>query len=137
MKKVKSIWVIAVALLAVLGLNVPGQAAEIVYEEDIVQNIVPKDTLVRAVDNVVVLMDASSSMADKMSKYNKTGYEMEKAALSQGNGRLPDLGFNVGFYLFSPSWKEIHPVQKFDRAKISESMKSCRPNHPGGRAGAD
>ncbi len=44
MEKVKSIWVIAVALLAVLGLNVPGQAAEIVYEEDIVQNIVPKDT---------------------------------------------------------------------------------------------
>ncbi len=122
MKKVKSIWVMALVLMAVLGLNVPGYTAEIVYEEDIVQNIVPKDTLVRTADNVIVMMDASASMNDTMSKYKKTGYEMEKAALSQGTGRLPDLGYNVGFYLFSPSWKEIHPVQKFDRAKIAAAM---------------
>jgi OmpA-OmpF porin, OOP family len=123
MKKVKSIWVMALVSLAVLALNVPGHTAEIIYEEDIVQNIVNKDVLVRVVDNVIVLMDASSSMADMMSKYNKTGYEMEKTALSQGSNRLPDLGYTVGFYLFSPSWQEIYPMQKFDRAKIAEAMK--------------
>ena len=132
MKKVNLSWLVVLVLLAVLGLYVPGNTAEIIYEDDIVQNIVSKDVLVRAVDNVIVLMDASSSMADKMSKYNKTGYEMEKAALSQGNGRLPDLGYNFGCYLFSPSWKEIYPMQKFDRAKISEAMKKL-PAEASGR----
>jgi hypothetical protein len=57
---------------------------------------------------------------------------MEKQALAAGNMRLPDLGYNIGVYTFSPSWKEIYPMQKFDRAKLAEAMKQM-PAKPSGR----
>ena len=55
-------------------------------------------------------------------KYKKTRYEMAKQALAGANMRLPDLGYNIGIYLLAPSWKAIYPVQKFDRAKITEAL---------------
>jgi OmpA-OmpF porin, OOP family len=131
MKKVKFSWVVALVSLACLGLSAAGNAAEIIYQEDIMQNVVTKDVLVRTADNVIVLMDASSSMGTAHRKYKKTNYEMEKEALAAGYSRLPDLGYNVGVYTFSPSWKEIYPVQKFDAAKVSEAMKQL-PAKPSG-----
>ena len=122
MKRVKLSWVVGLVSLAVLGLNMPGNAAEIIYQDDIIQNVVTKDVLVRTADNVIVLVDASSSMDTAHRKYKKTNYEMEKEALSAGISRLPDLGYNVGVYAFSPAWKEIYPVQKFDAAKLSAAM---------------
>jgi OmpA-OmpF porin, OOP family len=123
MKIIKPSRMAALVALAVLGFNPTGNAAEIIYQDDIVQNVVTKDVLVRTADNVIVLVDASSSMGAAHRKYKKTNYEMEKEALAAGYSRLPDLGYNVGIYNFSPSWKEIYPVQKFDAAKISEAMK--------------
>ncbi|MCK7471247.1 MAG: VWA domain-containing protein [Desulfomicrobium escambiense] len=120
------------AALAILGLGQRGNAAEIIYQEDIIQNVVTKDVLVRTADNVIVLVDASSSMGFAHRKYKKTNYEMEKEALAAGYSRLPDLGYNVGIYNFSPAWKEIYPVQKFDAAKVSEAMKQL-PAKPSGR----
>jgi len=122
MKRVKLSWVVALISLACLGLSTTGNAAEIIYQEDVVQNVVTKDVLVRTADNVIVLVDASSSMDFTHRKYKKTNYVMEKEALSAGISRLPDLGYNVGVFAFSPEWKEIFPVQKFDAAKLSAAM---------------
>jgi OmpA-OmpF porin, OOP family len=123
MKKEKLSWIVALVSLACLGLSATGNAAEIIYQDDIIQNVVTKDVLVRTADNVIVLVDASSSMDTAHRKYKKTNYQMEKEALAAGVSRLPDLGYNVGVYNFSPAWKEIYPVQKFDAAKLSEAMK--------------
>ena len=86
-----------------------GNAAEIIYQDDIVQNVVTKDVLVRTADNIIVLMDASNSMAFDNRKYKKSNYVLEKDALATGSSRLPDLGYNVGIYTHSPSWQEIYP----------------------------
>jgi OmpA-OmpF porin, OOP family len=122
MRIVKSSLMVAGVVLAILGINSLGSAAEIIYQDDISQNVVTKDVLVRTADNVIVLVDASSSMEAAHRKYKKTNYQMEKEALAAGFARLPDLGYNVGVYTFSPSWKEIYPVQKFDAAKLSAAM---------------
>ena len=132
MKGMKPSWVLALVSLAVLVLNAPVNAAEIIYQEDIIQNVVTKDVLVRTADNVIILVDASSSMDFSHRKFKKTNYELEKEALAAGNSRLPDLGYNVGVYNFSPTWKEIYPVQKFDAAKVAEAMKQL-PAKPSGR----
>ena len=132
MKRMKLSWVLALVSLAVLGLNAPVNAAEIIYQDDIVTNVVTKDVLVRTADNVIILVDASSSMDFSHRKFKKTNYELEKEALAAGNSRLPDLGYNVGIYNFSPAWKEIYPVQKFDAAKVAEAMKQL-PAKPSGR----
>jgi OOP family OmpA-OmpF porin len=133
MKRVKLSWVVALVSLACLGLNAPVNAAEIIYQDDIVTNVVTKDVLVRTADNVIVLVDAGSSMGAIHPIYKKTSYEMEKQAIASANMRLPDLGYNIGIYLFTPSWKEIYPVQKFDRAKISEALEQL-PAKASGRA---
>ena len=122
MKTTKSILIGVAVTLAVLGFIPTGNAAEIIYQEDIAQNVVTKDVLVRTADNVIVLVDASSSMDFQHRKYKKPNYQMEKEALQAGFTRLPDLGYNVGVYTHSPSWKEIYPVQKFDAAKLSAAM---------------
>ena len=138
MKRLKLSWVVALFSLACLGLTATGNAAEIIYQDDIVTNVVTRDVLVRTGDNVIILVDASSSMEFSHRKHNKANYELEKAALAAGNSRMPDIGYNVGIYNFSPSWKEIYPVQKFDAAKISEAMKQLpakpsREDAAGGR----
>ena len=132
MNKGKLGWLGAMFFLVILGLIAPVNAAEIIYQEDIIQNVVTKDVLVRTADNVIVLVDASSSMAFSHRKYKKTNYDLEKEALNAGYSRLPDLGYNVGIYNFSPSWKEIYPVQKFDAAKVSAAMQQL-PAKPSGR----
>jgi effector-binding domain-containing protein len=40
MKRVRLSWIVALAWLAVLGLTVTGNAAEIIYQDDITQNLV-------------------------------------------------------------------------------------------------
>jgi OOP family OmpA-OmpF porin len=132
MKRVRLSWVVAIISIAVLGFNATGNAAEIIYQDDIIQNVVTKDVLVRTADNVIILVDASNSMGFAHRKFKKTNYELEKEALAAGNSRLPDLGYNVGVYNFSPSWIAIYPVQKFDRAKVAEAMKQL-PVKPSGR----
>ena len=54
--------------------------------------------------------------------YKKPYYELEQAALTTGFGRLPDLGYNVGVYKFTP-WEVLYPMQKFDRAGVSAALK--------------
>ena len=122
MKTTKSILTAVAVTLTVFGFIPTGNAAEIIYQEDIAQNVVTKDVLVRTADNVIVLVDASSSMETTHRKYKKTNYQMEREALQAGFTRLPDLGYNVGVYTHSPSWKEIYPVQKYDAAKLSAAM---------------
>ena len=79
MKWVKLTWLVALVSLVVMGLNVPGNAAEIIYQDDIVTNVVTKDVLVRTADNVIVLIDASGSMDNTSSKYKKTYLRNGKA----------------------------------------------------------
>jgi len=132
MKRVKLSWLVMFVSLAVLAMAVTGNAAEIIYQDDIVQNVVTKDVLARTADNVIVLVDASSSMATTHRKYKKANYDLEKEALNAGTSRFPDIGYNIGVYNFSPSWKEIYAVQPFDRAKLSAAMQQL-PAKPSGR----
>ncbi|MEE4604462.1 MAG: hypothetical protein V2J65_24485, partial [Desulfobacteraceae bacterium] len=54
---------LALAILTSLLFTAGGivQAGEIIYADDIKQNVVTKEVLVRAADNVIVLVDSSSS----------------------------------------------------------------------------
>jgi OOP family OmpA-OmpF porin len=97
------------------------QAGEIIYDEDIRENVIQKEVLVRTADNVIVLVDTSSSMSADNKTYKKPYYQLEREALSSGFMRLPDLGYNVGVYRFTP-WEPIYPVQKFDRDAVLAAL---------------
>jgi len=91
---------LTLVMLVILVFTVGGgvQAGEIIYVDDIRENIITKEVLVRTGDNVIVLVDTSSSMAATNKTYKKPYYELELDALTTGFGRLPDLGYNVGIY---------------------------------------
>ena len=106
-------------MLVILVFTVGGgvQAGEIIYVDDIREDVISKEVLVRTADNVIVLVDTSSSLAAINKTYKKPYYELEIAALTTGFGRLPDLGYNVGVYQFTP-WEVLYPMQKFDAARV-------------------
>jgi len=120
-------------VLAILFFTVGSavQAGEIVYADDISQNVVNKEVLVKTADNVIVLVDSSSSMSALNKTYKKPYYDLEKAALTAGFTRLPDLGYNVGVYRFTP-WEALYPMQKFDRAAAVASLEKL-PAEPSGK----
>ena len=107
------------------------QAGEIIYTDDIRENVVDKEVLVKTADNVIVMVDSSSSMAAINKTYKKPYYELEKEALKTGISRLPDLGYNLGVYKFTP-WEALYPVQKFDAAGATEALNKL-PAEPAGK----
>ncbi len=58
-------------------------------------------------------------------------YDLQKDALTSGFGRLPDLGYNVGVYRFTP-WEALYPMQKFDAAGVADALKKL-PAEPTGK----
>lgn len=111
-----AIWLTAVILAG------PAGAAEIITDEDIRREIVTSKELVRSADNAILILDASSSMSMISEKYRpKTRYELQKQSLTEFIFDLPDIGFNVGIYSFTP-WTAIYPVQPFDRSAAAEAL---------------
>jgi OOP family OmpA-OmpF porin len=116
-----------IVLFMILGLLVPGfmateaPAIEIITEEDITKNIIKEEHLVRLADNFIVLFDASSSMAEKYKDTDQSRYDVAKKILKERNALLPELGYNAGLYLYTP-WKEIYPMQTYDRAKVEAAF---------------
>jgi OOP family OmpA-OmpF porin len=123
---------LALAILASLLFTVGGavQAGEIIYADDIKQNIVTKEVLVRAADNVIVLVDSSSSMGETDKNRTKPNYQLETEALKAGFQRVPDLGYNIGVYRFTP-WEAVYPIQKADPAVVAEALNKL-PDKPAG-----
>jgi OOP family OmpA-OmpF porin len=116
-------------LIMILGMIVPGfmvtdaSAAEIITEEDMIQNIIREEQLIRLADNFIVLFDASSSMDKPYKDTNMTRYDVAKKILKERNALLPELGYNAGLYLYTP-WKEVSAAQPYDRAKVASAIDS-------------
>ena len=53
---------LAVFMVSVFAVGSAVQAGEIIFADDLKQNLITKEVLVRAADNVIVLVDSSSSM---------------------------------------------------------------------------
>jgi OOP family OmpA-OmpF porin len=121
---------LAVLAIMVFAIGNGVQAGEIIFADDLKQNTVTKEVLVRAADNVIVLVDSSSSMGETNKAYNKANYQLEREALSAGFQRLPDLGYNIGVYRFTP-WEVVYPMQKFDAAGVAEALNKL-PDKPAG-----
>lgn len=120
--KIKKTWVWMVLLL-VGGFVSNLWAFEIITADDIRQKIIVNTDLIKTADNAIFLFDSSSSMNKPYKDTGMTRYEVAKKTLMERNTYFPDLGHTFGFYLYTP-WKEIYPVQKYDRAKFAKALES-------------
>lgn len=98
-------------------------AAEIITIEDFEQKIVTRDHFTKMADNAVILFDASLSMNETYKDSGKSRYELAKNFLMDGNKRMPDLGHNIGIYLYTP-WTPIYPMQPYNKQKVAEALEN-------------
>ena len=95
---------------------------QIITVEDFEQKKVKKEHLIKTADNTIFLFDASVSMDETYKDTGKSRYEFAKRFLEDGNNRMPDLGHNVGIYLYTP-WTPIYPMQPYNKQKVAEALK--------------
>lgn len=97
------------------------QGFEVLTKEDFVQKIVLREYLIKTADNAIILFDSSSSMAKPFLETGMSRYEVAKKTLKERNEFFPDLGYNIGLYLYTP-WTPIYPVQPYDREKVRAAL---------------
>lgn len=105
-------------------------AAEIITEEDILQEVIEVEDLVRVADNAIFLFDGSTSMREP---YRDTGMSKYEAVLNEfkvRNSYMPQIGHKFGLYLFTP-WEEIYPMQEYDRDKFAAALDSMKDKPKG------
>jgi OOP family OmpA-OmpF porin len=116
-------------LTAVMGLffsifiTGPVQAAEVLTVEDFKQNIISSDNLVKTADNAIFMFDGSSSMGEMFKDTSTSKIRILKEFLQTRNIYFPDLGYNFGLYEYAPKFKEVYPVQAYDRQKFGDAIK--------------
>ena len=96
-------------------------AVEIITRDDIVNNVVTKDQLVKVADNAILMLDTSSSSNDKFADTGQPIVQAMKTELKSRNSYLPDLGYNMGIYTYT-GWKEIYPMQPYNRDKVAAAL---------------
>jgi OOP family OmpA-OmpF porin len=111
-------------------LTMSALAAEIITVDDFEQKIVTKEHLIKMADNVIILFDASLSMEETYKDSGKSRYEIAKTFLEDRNNRLPDLGYNMGVYLYTP-WTSVYPMQPYDKQKVAAALQTL-PDKPDG-----
>src|SRR6476659_685030 len=130
MKHKAKIWSgIAVGVLGGLIAS-PSFAVEIITKEDIVNNVVKTDQLVKVADNAVLFLDTSSSANDEFDHTGKPVVQVVKSELKNRNSYLPDLGYNMGIYTYT-GWQENYPVQPYDREKVAAALDTVREKGSG------
>ena len=117
MKRDSALVSLGVLMTLVFAVGTRIQAGEIIYADDIRNNVITIKSLARTADNIAVLVDTSISMGAPNKTLNKSYYDLEVEALTRGVSRLPDLGYNIGVYRFTP-WEVLYPMQPFNEAKV-------------------
>lgn len=112
-----------IVLLGLFGLAANVWALEIITEEDIRQEVIVTRDLIKMADNAIILFDSSSSMNKPYKETGMSRYDVAKKLLMERNKYFPDLGYNFGLYLYTP-WKAVYPVQKYDRDKFAQALKT-------------
>ncbi len=109
-------WGLAASILMVGN----GLAAEVLLEDVIEKNIRVEEVFEKVTDNIVVLFDASGSMAQPYKDTGMAKVEIAKKLLKD-RGAIPELGYNAGLYSFTP-WETFYEMQPYNQAKMAAAI---------------
>lgn len=130
MSKVHTAHVGLLAATVVCLASIPVFAVEIITRDDIVNNVVKKEQLVKVADNAIFMLDTSSSTNDKFAGTDVAVVKVVKNQLQKRNEYFPDIGHNVGIYTYT-DWQENYPVQPYDRERVAAALSSVRETGKG------
>jgi OOP family OmpA-OmpF porin len=99
----------------------PLMAVEVITRQDFINHVVKQDQLVKVADNAIFLLDTSSSTNSKFGDTDQRLVQVMKTQLKSRNAYLPDLGYNIGIYTYTP-WKVDLPVQPYSREKVDAAL---------------
>jgi len=125
MKNRSKVWIGVMACVLGGFIAAPAVAIEIITRDDIVNNVVKKEQLVKVADNAIFFLDTSSSTNDEFGDTGKTIVQVMKSELKSRNSYFPDLGHNVGIYTFT-KWQDNLPVQLYNREKVDAALDGVR-----------
>lgn len=111
--------ILGVLVLAWFASN--ASAAEIITVADFEQRVVTEDQLIKMADNAIILFDSSVSMSELYKNTGKSRYDIAKDLLVKGNQNLPNLGYNMGIYLYTP-WTPIYELQPYNRQEVAKAL---------------
>src|SRR5436190_9023855 len=120
----------AALVLAGVSWATSAPAFEILTKDEVVNNVVKKEQLVRVADNAILFLDTSSSTNDIYANTGKPIVQVMKEELKSRAAGFPDLGHNIGIYTYT-DWQENLPVQPFNRDKVVAAMDSIRDKGKG------
>jgi OOP family OmpA-OmpF porin len=130
MKAKTFILIAALVMIASLLFANIVPAAEIVTAEDLKQMVITEEHLIKTADNGLILFDASSSMKSEYRKSGRPMYDVAVEELKKAATNFPEIGHNIGLYTYN-KWREIYPVQTFNRAKFMAALDAL-PEKPSG-----
>lgn len=113
---------IAVGVLGCL-IALPLLAIEVITKEDLVNNVIKKEQLVRVADNAILLLDTSSSMNGDFADTKLPKIQVVQSELEKRISYFPDIGHKMGIFTFTP-WEVIYPTQLFNRDKVAAALKT-------------
>jgi OOP family OmpA-OmpF porin len=105
-------------------------AFEILTKDEVVNNVVKKEQLVKVADNAILFLDTSSSTNDMYADTGKPIVAVMKTELKNRIAGFPDLGHNIGIYTYT-DWQENLPVQVFNRDKVAAALDTIRDKGKG------
>ncbi|MBW2259635.1 MAG: OmpA family protein [Deltaproteobacteria bacterium] len=125
-------WTIVFGMMFFGFLATDSLAIEILTEQDITENVVDTEDIIKLADNFIVMLDTSGSMMEPC-EMDKTMTKLQVATkILNERGRLvPELGYMAGLYTFAP-FKELYPMQAYDREKygIALDQVPAKSSHP-------
>jgi len=130
MDKRAGIWRTVLAGVACGVIASSAFAVEIITRDDIVNNVVKKDQLVKVADNAILLLDTSSSTDKLFADTGRPIVQVVKRELINRNQYFPDIGHNVGIYTYT-DWQDNLPVQPYDRDKVAAALAATRDEGKG------
>ena len=95
---------LTIVALAVLLASQALYAAEIITRPVVIRGVTVQEEYFKLVDNWIVLVDSSGSMAEKYLNTDMTRFEALRTILKQRNDYIPELGYTAALCTYTP-WK--------------------------------
>lgn len=127
MRKISSV-ALTLTCFALIGMPFASQAFTIVTREMIQEQAVMETDLIPTADNLIILFDTSGSTNEVVPGTNVSKIKAAKTLLAERNAWLPDLGYNIGLYIYTHTktlmgtFKEVYGMKPYDRDAFAAAI---------------